>query len=149
MVEGKPTEIGHLCGCKEPHRTVIPLCFQSLNGNNFGYGFFKVFSEQARKPSGIFGQVVMSAVFDIGNAFSFNKVSSVNTVYFKPQPEFTVRKIFNVLKPDGLLVVAFEDIKQLEQRNLNKDIFHFYSADDLIDLLVKSGFNFHIWEFSN
>jgi ubiquinone/menaquinone biosynthesis C-methylase UbiE len=184
--------------------------------------FSKFFSEQARKPSGIFGQVVMSAVFDIGNAFlnnfvsellsvqsgdhvldigcgtgklisnlssqvnegyfegvdysnkmvskalkknkknikigkvkiiegnfdqmpfknsSFNKVSSVNTLYFWPQPEFTALKISNILKPGGLLVVAFEDIKQLEQRNLNKDIFHLYTADEVIDLLAKSGFS--------
>jgi hypothetical protein len=77
--------------------------------------FSKFFSEQARKPSGIFGQVVMSAVFDIGNAF--------------------------ILKPGGLFVVAFEDIKQLEKRNLNKNIFHLYTANDVIDLLANSGFS--------
>jgi ubiquinone/menaquinone biosynthesis C-methylase UbiE len=184
--------------------------------------FSTFFSEQARKPSGLFGKLIMSAVFDIGNAFlnrfvsellsiqsgdhvldigcgtgklisslasqandgyfegvdysdtmvlrarrrnkknikigkvkiiggnfdqllyknnSFNKTSSVNTIYFWPQPEFTVRKISNILKPGGLFVVAFEDIKQLEQRNLNKDIFNLYTADDVIDLLNISGFS--------
>jgi ubiquinone/menaquinone biosynthesis C-methylase UbiE len=184
--------------------------------------FSKFFSEQAKKPSGIFGKVVMSAVFDIGNVFlnnfvsellsvksgdhvldigcgtgklisklsnqvidgyfegvdysatmvskarrrnkkniklgkvkitegdfdqlsykkkSFNKVSSVNTIYFWPKPEFTAQKISNILKPGGLFVVAFEDIKQLEQRNLNKNIFHLYTANDVIDLLDNSGFS--------
>ena len=184
--------------------------------------FSKFFSEQARKPSGIFGKVIMSAVFDIGNAFlnnyvsellsvqsgdhvldigcgtgklisnlsnqvsdgffegvdysatmvskarrrnkknikfgkvkiiegdfdqlsykkkSFNKVSSVNTIYFWPQPEFMAQKISNILKPGGLFVVAFENIEQLEQRNLNKNIFHLYSANDVIDLLANSGFS--------
>ena len=42
--------------------------------------FSKFFSEQARKPSGIFGQVVMSAVFDIGNAFLNNFVSELLSV---------------------------------------------------------------------
>jgi ubiquinone/menaquinone biosynthesis C-methylase UbiE len=184
--------------------------------------FSKFFSEQARKPSGIFGKVVMSLVFDIGNAFlnnfvsellsvqsgdhvidigcgtgklisnlsrqvsdgyfegidysatmvskarkknkkkikfgkikiiegdfdqlsyknkSFNKVSSVNTIYFWPQPEFTAQKISNILKIGGLLVVGFEDIKQLEQRNLNRNIFNLYTANDVIDLLANSGFS--------
>lgn len=32
-------------------------------------GFSTFFSKQARKPSGIFGRMVMSMVFDRGNAF--------------------------------------------------------------------------------
>lgn len=71
---------------------------------------------------------------------SFNKISSVNTIYFWPQPEFTAQKISNILKPGGLFVVAFEDIKQLEQRNLNENIFHLYTANDVIDLLANSEF---------
>ena len=184
--------------------------------------FSTFFSEQARKPSGIFGQVVMSAIFDIGNAFLnnfvgellsvqsgdhildmgcgtgklisklsnqvsdgylegidfsstmvskaqrrnrknirlgrvkiiegdfdqlsyknkyFNKVTSVNTIYFWPQPEYTAKKIANILTPGGSFVVAFEDIKQLERRNLNKNIFKLYTANDVIDLLANSGFS--------
>jgi len=183
--------------------------------------FSKFFSEQARRPSGIFGQVIMSAIFDIGNAFLnnfviellsiqsgdhvldigcgtgklisnisnqvsdgcfegidfsstmvskakrrnrkniklgrvkivegdfdqlsykntyFNKAASVNTIYFWPQPEYTAEKIANILAPGGLFVVAFEDIKQLEKRNLNKNIFHLYTADDVINLLTNSKF---------
>ena len=171
--------------------------------------FSTFFSEQARKPSGLFGQYIMSTVFDIGNAYLnsfvseqlsvqpsdhvldigcgtgkliynlaakgndgyfegvdysntmvlkalrrnkknikigkvkirkgdfdglsykdkvFTKVSSVNTIYFWPKPELTVQKIFNILKTGGLFVVAFEDIKQLRQRNLNKDIFSLYAS---------------------
>lgn len=184
--------------------------------------FSKFFSEQARRPSGIFGQVIMSAIFDIGNAFLnnfviellsvqsgdhvldigcgtgklisnisnqvsdgcfegidfsstmvskakkrnrkniklgrvkivegdfdqlsyinnyFNKAASVNTIYFWPQPEYTAEKITNILMPGGLFVVAFEDIKQLEKRNLNKNIFHLYTAADVINLLTNSGFS--------
>ena len=75
------------------------------------------------------------------NNKSFNKVSSVNTIYFWRNPQFTAQKIFNILKPDGFFVVAFEDFKQLEQRNLNKNIFQLYTADDVIDLLAQSGFS--------
>jgi cyclopropane fatty-acyl-phospholipid synthase-like methyltransferase len=34
----------------------------------FGYKFKNFFSEQARKPSGLFGRWVMSRIFDRGNA---------------------------------------------------------------------------------
>jgi len=180
------------------------------------------FSKQSRKPSGLFGKYIMSAVFDIGNDFLntfacdllsiqsddhildigcgtgklidhlsrqvrdgylegidysrtmvskarrrnkknieigkvkitegdfdhlaykdnvFNKISSVNTVYFWPQPELTSQKVSKILKPGGLFVVAFEDMKQLERRNLNKEIFHLYTADDVMGLLANSGFS--------
>ena len=78
--------------------------------------------------------------FSCENTF-FNKISSVNTIYFWKNPELTARKVYNILKPDGLFLVAFEDIRQLERRDLDKDIFHVYTADDVIDLLANSGFS--------
>ncbi|MGB5894560.1 MAG: methyltransferase domain-containing protein [Ignavibacteriaceae bacterium] len=71
----------------------------------------------------------------------FTKVCSVNTLYFWPNPEHTARKITNILKPKGKLVLAFEDIEQLEQRNLSSDIFHLYSKDAVQDLLIAAGFS--------
>jgi ubiquinone/menaquinone biosynthesis C-methylase UbiE len=70
----------------------------------------------------------------------FNKVCSVNTIYFWPEPAKTVRKVANILKPGGLFILAFEDIKQLEKRNLNKDVFRLFSTADLKNLLANSGF---------
>jgi len=52
---------------------------------------------------------------------SFTKACSVNTLYFWPNPERTARKIAQILIPDGKLVLAFEDIKQLKQRKLNQE----------------------------
>ena len=71
----------------------------------------------------------------------FNKVSSVNTIYFWPNPETTARKVSNILKPGGLFIVAFEDIEQLKKKKLNQDRFRFYSADDVKALLANSGFS--------
>ena len=187
--------------------------------------FSSFFSNQAKKPSGLFGRIVMSAIFDIGNAYlnemvnetlaiqnndhvldigcgtgklirnmanqisagyiegvdfshsmvsiacrknkkqinkgtvkvvegdfdalsyqneSFDKVCSVNTVYFWPKPEITARKIARILKPGGLLFIAFEDIRQLEQRDLDHDVFRFFSTEKVKDMLSKSGFNTEI-----
>jgi SAM-dependent methyltransferase len=71
---------------------------------------------------------------------SFDKICSVNTIYFWPEPEKTVLKVAEILKTDGLLFVAFEDIKQLKQRNLNENIFRFFSVPDVEKLLVDSDF---------
>ncbi len=185
-------------------------------------GFSTFFSEQARKPAGLFGRIIMSLVFDKGNAFLngfvhelmsvqandhvleigfgtgklihemaaqisegyiegvdfsssmvsiaqkrnkkhiadgrvkilqgnfdamsfkknyFTKACSVNTIYFWPKPENTAKKIAELLKPEGKFVVAFEDYKQLKQRNLNRNVFHLYSKNDVKTLLIDAGFS--------
>ena len=184
--------------------------------------FSTFFSEQARKPAGLFGRIVMSVIFDKGNAYLnefvnelmsvqandhvleigfgtgkliykmakqvkkghiegvdfsgsmvsiaqrrnkkyiadgkvkitknnfneilykdniFTKVCTVNTIYFWPKPEYTVKKIAGLLKPEGKFVVAFEDYKQLEQRKLNRNVFHLYSKDDVKNILINAGFS--------
>ena len=184
--------------------------------------FSNFFSEQARKPDGIFGRIVMSMVFDRGNAFlndfvndlmsvqnddriieigfgtgklvyrmaqqiengliegidfskvmvsiarkrnkknitngkvkilegnfdevpyekeSFTKACSINTLYFWPEPVHTAKKIAKILKPDGKLILAFEDIEQLKQRKLNREVFSFYSKGEVQDLLINAGFS--------
>ncbi len=184
--------------------------------------FSTFFSQQARRPEGLFGRIVMRIVFDQGNAFlnsfvsdlmavqtddriieigsgtgkliykmakeiekgfvegvdfskemvsiarkrnkksiaegkvkivegnfdnmpyeteKFSKACSVNTLYFWPSPEHTANKIADILKPDGKLILAFEDIEQLKQRKMNDDIFHIYSKDEVQDLLINAGFS--------
>ena len=71
---------------------------------------------------------------------SFDKACSVNAIYFWPKPEITAKKISSILKPGGLLLLAFEDIRQLQQRNLNHDVFSFYTIEKVEDLLYRSGF---------
>ncbi len=72
---------------------------------------------------------------------SFEKACSVNTIYFWPKPEVTAKKTSSILKPGGLLFLAFEDIRQLQQRNLNHDVFSFYTIEKVEDLLYRSGFS--------
>lgn len=183
--------------------------------------FSTFFSEQARRPSGLFGRMAMSIVFDKGNAFlndfvnelmsvqaddriieigfgtgkliykmarqidkgliegvdvssvmvsiaqkrnkkniakgmvkifegnfdempyekeKFSKACSVNTLYFWPAPVHTAEKIAEILKPNGKLILAFEDIEQLKQRKLNQEVFHIYSKDEVQNLLINAGF---------
>jgi ubiquinone/menaquinone biosynthesis C-methylase UbiE len=181
----------------------------------------RFFSEQARRPDGLFGRIVMSLVFDKGNAFlndfvnelmsvqiddrvieigfgsgkliykmaqqidkgliegvdfssemvsiarkrnknniangkvkiyegdfdempyekeRFTKACSVNTLYFWSDPEHTAKKIARILKPDGKLILAFEDTKQLKQRKLDQEVFHIYSKDEIQNFLIDAGF---------
>ena len=174
--------------------------------------FSSFFSEQARKPSGWFGRLVMPIVFDRGNAFlnrfveeaiaiqsddrvleigcgtgglikrmaatienghiegidfsptmvaiarrrnrkriaqgavtiaegnfdaktyppeRFTKACSVNTIYFWKRPQDIIDKAMQALIPGGQFVVAFEDMAQLEQRQLSGDVFRLYSTGDV------------------
>ena len=185
-------------------------------------GFSSFFAKQARRPGGLFGRMVMSIVFDQGNAFlndfvnelmsvqiddriieigfgtgklidrmaqqidkgiiegvdfsevmvsiarkknkknimsgkvkilegnfdelpfekeSFTKACSINTLYFWREPVHTAGKIAEILEPDGKLILAFEDIRQLKQRKLDQEIFHLYSTDEVQDLLISAGFS--------
>lgn len=74
----------------------------------------------------------------------FDKVYTVNTIYFWPDPAKTVRKIKRLLKPGGKLVIAFGDKAQLEKKSLNKEIFRCYSNEEVKDLLENSGFSGNI-----
>jgi ubiquinone/menaquinone biosynthesis C-methylase UbiE len=71
----------------------------------------------------------------------YSKACSVNTLYFWPSPMHTAKKIADILKPDGKLILAFEDIEQLKQRKLIQDVFHLYSKDEVRDLLINAGFS--------
>jgi ubiquinone/menaquinone biosynthesis C-methylase UbiE len=183
--------------------------------------FSSFFANQAKKPTGWFGRIVMSRIFDIGNArlnrfvyevlspqtgdhvleigsgtgklldkialqvegcvvegidFSdtmvsisrlknrkhiekgkvfihegniddvlftaemYTKICSVNTIYFWPNPETTTRKIVRLLRPEGMLALGYEDIAQLEQRQLDTGVFRFYSISDVETLLIDAGF---------
>lgn len=71
----------------------------------------------------------------------FNKVCSVNTVYFWSRPDRTARRIANVLVPGGTVALAFEDIGQLRNRNLSADVFRLYEVEEVSELLVGAGFS--------
>jgi ubiquinone/menaquinone biosynthesis C-methylase UbiE len=70
----------------------------------------------------------------------YTKICSVNTIYFWPNPETTTRNIVRLLKPGGILALGFEDIDQLEKRQLDTDVFRFYATSDVETLLIEAGF---------
>ena len=70
---------------------------------------------------------------------SFDKIFSVNTIYFWQNPQATISKIFRLLKPGGILFLGFHDKTDMEKMPLNKDVFQYYSTDEAAELLSKDG----------
>ncbi|MBN1181395.1 MAG: class I SAM-dependent methyltransferase [Bacteroidales bacterium] len=67
---------------------------------------------------------------------NYTKVCSVNTIYFWKNPENSVKKIVEILKPKGKLVIAFED----KPGKINDNIFNVYLKEEVQNLLIKAGF---------
>ena len=67
---------------------------------------------------------------------NYDKVCSVNTLYFWENPEKTIRKVAGILKPAGRLVLAFED----KPGKKNDSIFKIYTKEEVHDFLIQGGF---------
>lgn len=70
---------------------------------------------------------------------SFDKIFTVNTIYFWKKPEITLSKICALLVPGGKLFIGLHEKSEMEQMPLNRDIFRYYSMQDLKELLSFSG----------
>lgn len=73
------------------------------------------------------------------NPDSFDKVFSVNTVYFWRNPDVTIKKIKKILKRDGKLVLGYHEKSEMEKMPLNRDVFMYYSVKELEGLLSSDG----------
>lgn len=69
----------------------------------------------------------------------FDKVFSVNTIYFWKNPNTSISKIYRILKPGGKMIIGFHDKDEMEKMPLNRDIFKYYSTHDIKELLSVHG----------
>ncbi len=72
---------------------------------------------------------------------SFDKVCSVNTLYFWDNPKIYLQEIFRVIKIDGKIVLGFRNKEQMNNLNLSADVFNIYSLDEVKELLLNAGFS--------
>ena len=70
----------------------------------------------------------------------FSKVFTVNTIYFWKDPEGYLKEIFRVLKPAGMLSVAFGAKEFMAGLAFTKYGFNLYSSDEVCQLLTNAGF---------
>ena len=66
---------------------------------------------------------------------SYDKIFSVNTIYFWKNPIITISKAFDLLKANGMIVLGFHNKEEMEKMDLDENIFQLYSLHDVINLL--------------
>lgn len=70
----------------------------------------------------------------------FDKVLTVNTIYFWNHPERMMQEIFRVLKPGGRIVVTFNTDEYLRTKPYARDVFRLVGAQEVNFLFQQSGF---------
>ena len=74
------------------------------------------------------------------NNESFDKLCTVNTIYFLKEPNKYLLEMFRVIKSGGRIVIGFRDDKQLSNLNISKSIFSTYSKSEVVNMLSDDGF---------
>ena len=72
---------------------------------------------------------------------TFDKVFTVNTLYFWENPLAVLNKIKRVLKPQGQLLIAIRPKAVMQQYAFTQYGFTLYSKEELCDLLSNNGFH--------
>lgn len=74
------------------------------------------------------------------NDVSFDKIFTVNTLYFWQQPDLLLQEIKRVLKPNGIFALTFADKSFMEKLPFTPFGFNLYSLKDAEELLQKNEF---------
>jgi ubiquinone/menaquinone biosynthesis C-methylase UbiE len=72
---------------------------------------------------------------------TFDKICTVNTIYFWDEPLASLKEIKRVLKNDGRLVVGIRSADKMKQLPVTQYNFRLYNPEAVRDLLVEAGFN--------
>jgi arsenite methyltransferase len=72
---------------------------------------------------------------------AFDKVCTVNTIYFWTSLDAGFAEIYRVLKPGGSVVVGFLPKERMDRMGMPEDIFTTRAPQDVIGALTKAGFN--------
>jgi len=107
-------------------------------------------TEMVRRANSEFRTAVKSgrAVFDVGSVealpyepAAFNKVSTVNTIYFWNSLESGLKEIHRVLAPGGRAAIGFLPEKHMARMNMPRDIYTLHSTEDVIAAAREAGFS--------
>ena len=71
---------------------------------------------------------------------SFNKVFTVNTIYFWQKPEKLLSEIYRVLESKGILCITFAEESFMKQLPFTQFEFELYSTEKVEKLIEKSFF---------
>ncbi len=72
---------------------------------------------------------------------SFDRIFTVNTLYFWSDPGKGVRELLRVLKPSGKLMIVIRSKESMEKMPFTQFGFRMYTNDELSELLTSNGFS--------
>lgn len=71
---------------------------------------------------------------------SFDRVCTVNTIYFWSDPRVALSECLRVMKPNGSLVICLNAKEELEKWSGHRNGFHLYETLEIEGLLRETGF---------
>lgn len=71
---------------------------------------------------------------------TFDKIFTINTLYFWPEPKNDVKEIFRVLKPGGTFCLGFRPKAMVEKLEFTKYGFRLYDLEEAQELVISAGF---------
>jgi ubiquinone/menaquinone biosynthesis C-methylase UbiE len=125
----------------------IEEMLQTINtGKIYGVEFSQIMVEQAKqkfKPE-IYSNKVSIEFGDVKQLSfienTFDKVCTVNTIYFWNEPLASLQEIKRVLKSNGKLVVGIRSADKMKELPVTQYNFRLYDPEAVRDLLVEAGF---------
>ena len=72
---------------------------------------------------------------------NFDKIFTVNTIYFWKEPSIELSEIKRILKPNAEFIISIRSKKFMELFSFSKHNFILYSEKELTDLLEKNQFS--------
>ena len=70
----------------------------------------------------------------------FDRIVTLNTIYFWPDPARAAGELLRVLKPGGLLAIGYSGAAKMREYPLLTDTFRFWEAEEVEALLQEAGF---------
>lgn len=70
----------------------------------------------------------------------FDKIITVNTLYFWDHPEQVIQELYRVLKPKGTLIIGFRDKELVKAMPFTKFRFTLYSGEEAKSLVQTGNF---------
>ena len=116
-------------------------------GKIYGVDFSEVMVEQAKQKfrSAIEAGKILIEFADVRKLpfddNTFDKICTVNTIYFWEDPLASLRSIKRVLKDGGKLVVGIRSADKMKNLPVTQYNFRLYDPEAVSDLLVDAGFN--------
>ncbi len=72
---------------------------------------------------------------------TFDKVFTINTLYFWENPENDLNEIYRVLKSDGMFYLSIRTKDKMKNLPFTQYNFQLYNPEEATEVLEKSGFN--------